>query len=409
MKQLKNVFMFEFLEMIQKKAVIITTAIIAIIFFGITFLPALASNGSSDPGTDTPEQTDLSHIVFVTDAEYHSEDELSGAFGVGIETLGTEAEALEAVESGSYEKAVIITGRDSYRLIAQDLGTFDNDEFLISSVIESLASAKNLADMGINAEQAMDAMNVSVQVDYELLGRDSGQGFFVAYVIMFILYFLCLFFGQSVSTSVAREKDSRTMELLITSTSTDHLILGKVFAMGSAGILQMGIIISAGVIGFFINQNNYPDEIIALLSSTLSIDVILIYLLFSIVGYILYLFIYAALGSLVSKVEDVGSAITPVTFLFVFAFFMATFSLQAPDSTAVVISSFIPFVSLFTMPIRYMLTTVASWQLILSVVFLILGVVLIEKLSVYIYRFGSLNYGNKIKFSEVFKSLKKSS
>ena len=408
MKQFKNIFRFELTEMFQKNSIRITTVIICLLVFGATFIPPIFNKEDEiidEPNPPVQEVLPMDHLVFVLNDVY-SQEELEGALGTSIHILTTLDEAKQSVESKEYEKAVMFASPTEYPLIANDLGSFDTDELMLTSIITELAKIKNFKDKGIDPQEALEALNFEVKVDYQLLGKSSTQGFFFAYVIMFVLYMLILFFGQSVSTSIAREKDSRTMELLITSTSTKDLILGKVMAMGVLGIAQMSLIIISGLIGFVINKGNYPEMLLHMFKTSLSLDVIIVYILFSALGYILYLFIFAALGSLVSKVEDVGGAITPITLLFVVAFMIASFALQLPNSSIVVISSFIPFVSLFTMPIRYMLTTVEIWHLAISLGLMAITVVLIEKLSIYIYRFGSLNYGNKIKIREIIRSFK---
>ncbi|HSP21746.1 MAG TPA: ABC transporter permease, partial [Planococcus sp. (in: firmicutes)] len=155
-----------------------------------------------------------------------------------------------------------------------------------------------------------------------------------------------------------------------------------------------------------LNRGNYPEFLLDMLQGTMTIDVVLVYILFSVLGYILYLFIYAALGSLVSKVEDVNSAVTPITFLFILAYLAATFATNAPDNTIVKVTSFIPFISLFTMPIRYMLTSVPVASLLVSSGIMLLTVALFAWLSIHIYKFGALNYGNRLKFKDVIKSFK---
>lgn len=409
MKQFKTVFTFEFLEMARKRSVIITTAIMALILFGATFVPVLLGDDevvdNGDQNVEVEPSNMFEHIGFVLDGHY-IEETIKATFG-NVKILASNEDAKSEIELGNFSKVVVFTGVDSYTLYANDLGTFDTDEMMISAYIEHLVRTNKLVEAGIDPDSAFEAFDVNIQVEHELLGKDSMQGFFMAYIIMFAIYMLILFFGQSVSTSIAREKDSRTMELLITSTKTTDLIVGKVMAMGTLGVVQMMIIAGAGVIGFVINKGSYPEFLIQMIQGTMSIDVILVYILFSVLGYILYLFIFASLGSLVSKVEDVGSSITPITMLFVVAFMIASFALQMPDSTIVVASSFIPFTSIFTMPIRYMLTTVSSMQLLMASAFMIVGVVLVAMFSIYVYRFGSLNYGNKIKLTEVFKSFGK--
>ncbi|MGI6214472.1 MAG: ABC transporter permease, partial [Christensenellales bacterium] len=229
-----------------------------------------------------------------------------------------------------------------------------------------------------------------------ILGKDRSSNTMVAFILLFIVYILVLMYGNVTSTIIAREKDSRTMELLITSTKASNLILGKVAASGLSAVIQMSIIALAGFIGFTINKELMPEYILSALSGTLTREYIISYLYFTITGYILYLFLYAALGSTVSKVEDVASSTGPISFLFVLGYFSASFAMQDPDSLFVVITSIIPFTSLMVMPFRFAVSAVPVWQYLLSGGLLLVTTVLLAMLSIRIYRQGTLNYGNKI-------------
>ena len=169
---------------------------------------------------------------------------------------------------------------------------------------------------------------------------------------------------------------------------------------------MLTLIITAGI-GYIANMSNYPDNITNMIKGSMTLDTLFVYVVFSILGYILYLFIYASLGSLVSKVEDVNKAVAPITFLFLIAYFAAVLAMNAPDTFIIKVSSYIPFISIFTMPVRYMFTTVPLVSILSSIIIMILTVILFAALSIYIYRFGSLNYGNRLTLSEVVKSFKR--
>jgi len=195
------------------------------------------------------------------------------------------------------------------------------------------------------------------------------------------------------------------MEILITSTKPSALIIGKVLANGCAGLIQFGVILTAGFIGYFANSANYPTFIREMLFGGLSLDAIFIFLIFTASGYLLYLFIYASLGSLVSKVEDVGSSVTPVTLLFMVSYLVASLGLNMPNSLMLRIGSFVPFTAILAMPIRYFLTSVPLIELLISLALNIATTWLLAVLSIRIYRLGSLSYGNKLSFVKAIKLL----
>jgi len=140
-----------------------------------------------------------------------------------------------------------------------------------------------------------------------------------------------------------------------------------------------------------------------MLFTGLSWDSILIFLIFTAIGYLLYLFLYASLGSLVSKVEDVGTSVTPITLLFMVAYITASIGINAPTNIFVKIGSFVPFVAILAMPIRYFLTSVPLIELLISMVLMILTSIGLAYLSIKIYRLGSLSYGNKLGFVKALK------
>lgn len=410
MNKLKTVFSFEFLSIIKKRTIVITTLILCLISLAATFVPRIFSSSASDADDSAATATvpfDQSYgFVFDSEAD---QTLIVKAFQLEpAQILSSEGALKDAI---SQEKPTILYGfvvhsLTNYTYYVEDRSMYDSAPNIYESLMTSVITNSRLESNGIDPQVVQEATTVVMEGQSVVLGRDSGQGFIIAYVFMFVIYMLIILYGQNVSVSVAREKDSRTMELLITSTNPKTLIIGKVLAAGCAGIVQVMAIVLSVVIGFMINQSAYPEAILTMFSSTLSPLNLIIFALFSLSGYLLYLFIFAALGSLVSKVEDVSSSIAPVTYVFVIAFAVATFALYAPSASFVVISSYIPFVSIFTMPIRAMMVSVGWIEIIISLIIMIATTVVLAMLSVYIYRYGSLNYGNKLKLSTIFKSIK---
>lgn len=414
MNNFNIVFKFEFSEMIKKKSVLTTTIILCIFMFIGASIPTISkmfNKTDSKPAEVSenvaPSLGERKDLGFVLSSEVSSE-KLSGYLALQSVNVYESKETLkQAIEDKEITYGFVIDSLTSYTMLVNDKGMYSFEEGMIQSALQSYASDEYLSSFGIDTQRVHEAQSIKVEGVVEQFGKDASKGFFVSYAIMFIMYMLILFFGQSVATSVAREKDSRTMELLITSTKPKALILGKVTALGCVGLLQIGLILLTLVLGILVNKVNYPPMILAILQDTMTPSVFLLYLLFSVLGYALYLFIYASLGSLVSKVEDVNSAVTPITMLFVVAFVIASISLQMPQSSLAKISSYIPFVSLFTMPIRVLLTSVSWIEILISSLVMIATTIIVAKLSIYIYRYGSLNYGNKLSMKDIFKNIKK--
>ena len=406
MKQFKIVFGFELKGLLKRKSLIIATIIMCLAIFTITTIPSIiAQFGDSDLISDiVSNDNDEKEFNIV-----YENDELAETLSstLGAATYASQDELKKAVLDKEVEDGFVIHSFNSYTYISYDLTTDSYQQNLFESLLANANQKRLFSQNGIDSNKVYEIMNQPIEKTNITLGKDASTGMMLAFAIIFIMYMLILMYGTNVATSVAREKDSKTMELLITSTKPKTLILGKVAAAGLIGIFQVSILIIVAVVGFIINKGSYPQFILTMITGSMTFDTMIVYILFSVLGYLLYLFIYASLGSLVSKVEDVSSAVAPITFLFVLAYLAASVAMQVPDNSIIKITSFIPFISLFTMPIRYMLTSVSFVSIIVSSIIMIVTVLLFATLSIYIYRFGSLNYGNKIKFKEIVKSLKK--
>lgn len=409
MNKLRTVFTFELSEMVKRKTIIISTIIIAVIGLALTFVPTFLFNDDTPPtsGGNVQEEIRLNLGIAIDENSANSELKAFLVEVPGVELIENEETLSQLVEDGSISSGVFVKSDTDYTFYTKDESIYSMDQANYEGVVRSFIIENRLNEAGINPSQVYEAQNVNFNSQQIIMGKSAANGMFIAYAILFILYMLIILYGQTVATSVAREKDSRTMELLITSTKPKVLILGKVFASGLLGVLQVFVIILAMYVGFLINKGNYPQFLVELVGGALTFKTAVVYVLFSVSGYILYLFIFAALGSLVSKVEDVNSVVQPVTYVFVIAYLIASFAMQMPSATLIKVTSYIPFVSVFTMPIRSMLTTVSGVEIVISLAIMLTTTVFIAMASIYIYRFGSLNYGNKIKLSQVIKSVGK--
>lgn len=406
MRQFKTVFKFELAGLLKNKSLLITTGIMMMIAVLIPSIPAIMGlfDNDDDITVDESELVEEGYaIVYANDA---LEQLMSSQ--LGEETYTSEEELRTAVKTVEVPSGFVVEDLDHYKYIAYDRSLDSYEQMEFESQLKRINEEYRFEQEGLDSERIYQIINTPIEVEEIVLGRDTGgSGTIIAFAIIFTMYMLILLYGNNVATSVAREKDSRTMELLITSTKPKTLILGKVAAVGLAGILQIASIILVGFIGFLLNKGSYPDVLLDMMKDTMALDTIAIYVLFSILGYLLYLFIYASLGSLVSKVEDVAKSTAPITYLFIIAYFAATMAMNMPDNSIIRVTSFIPFISMFTMPIRYMMTTVPVISVLASVLIMVLTVILFATISIYIYRFGSLNYGNRLTLKEVLKSVRR--
>ena len=218
-----------------------------------------------------------------------------------------------------------------------------------------------------------------------------------------------LLYGQMVSTNVATEKSSRAMELLITSAKPSSMMFGKVFASCLAAFTQLVCIFGSAFVSFNINRT-YWDEF-GMVSSffDIPIELIIYMLVFFVLGFLVYAFIFGAVGSTVSKLEDINTAVMPITLLFIFGFMVVVFSFASGtvDNILMKVCSYIPFTAPIAMFARIAMSTVPWYEITICISVLTLSVVFIGIISAKIYRVGVLLYGTPPKIGAILKAIKK--
>ena len=188
------------------------------------------------------------------------------------------------------------------------------------------------------------------------------------------------------------------MELLVVTVSPRTLIVGKVLALSVAVLIQMGLIIGGLFAGLKINGSKYSDNIKHILQNV-DLKVLGVGLAFALTGFVMFMFMYAAFASLVSKVEDVNGAITVPMLLFMGAFFVNYYIMGSTGDTKLAeILSYVPFTSYFVMFTRYAISHVSTHDLAVSYGILVASTLIVALLSVRVYRLATLRYGQKLNF-----------
>ncbi len=396
MKNLLTVFQFEFRGLLKKKSFVITTLIVCLLALIGTSLPTImkAFEGEDAPIEEPGE--DLGTLGIVIENSALEEDVLKEKLaGFTLEFFPSRDALQEKVLDGTMDSGYIVTSPSSYTAVVKNISMFTGGDFLFDEVLRSYNEDLALEKEGYNPSEIKEILQgISIERAEEVLGKDSQNNYYVVYVLVIVLFMIIMFYGNNVATLVAREKSDRTMEILVTSTHPNSLIIGKVLASGLAGILQAGLIALSLFGGYLLNRGNYSPEIQEFLKLSIDPKLLLVFLFFGTTGYFLLLFLYASIGALVSKVEDVPSATTLVTMFSMAAYFISLFTMNFPESLVLKVASYVPFTSFMAMFVRYAINSISFLELALSYGILLATTAAIALLSVKIYRYGTLNYGN---------------
>lgn len=418
-----TVLKFELDNYFKNKSFVITTFVLAFIITAVVIIPTVIP-GLLDEESDKPEP-DVSEEIIVDDIIEDENGELScygicvaedatdvnvemicSAFPAGWKNYESEKEIRQAVEIGDVEAGFVMKSPTDVTYVVNDLSMYDYLGDMFSQTLSACYKQQYLMDKGLTAEEIAESESFYVNVTEEVLGKDSGENYWYTYVLVFVVYFLIIFYGQMIATSVTTEKSNRAIEILVTSVNSTSLICGKVLAGAIAGVLQAGIILGSGFVSYSFVQEAW-DGLLDFLFD-IPANVLLVYAVFAILSYLLYAFIFGMLGALVSKTEDISKSSSPVLMLYIASFMIAIFGMTSDSNSILMkIASYIPFTSGNAMFIRVSMGSVAVWEVIVSAVILGMSCVIAGVLAAKIFRFGTLHYGNPIKFKTALRKVKK--
>ena len=406
MKQFGKIFGFELKGYFKNKIFVGVTIFLVAAIAVVMFIPNIASLFGSGGENKRPIM-----LVSSSDAQLLSivGDYFDKAFG-DYEVRVTD-ESIEDIRkeilSGEAECAFVLDGITSYTYYVDNLSLSDGNILIADSVIQEIYRLDAMIRYGLTPEQAAQIMTTEIESTTATLGKDQVKNFFYTYIMIFALYMVILLYGQMVASGVATEKSSRAMELLITSAKPVNMMFGKVLAACLAGLIQLIAIFGSALIFYNINKNAWSGNLIMQSIFNIPVDLFLYLPTFFILGFLIYAFLYGAIGSTASKLEDINTSVMPITFLFIIAFFVVIFSMMNGnvDNTVMKICSYVPFTSPMAMFTRIAMSSVAWYEIVVSIGILMASVIGVGFLAARIYRVGVLLYGTRPKLGAIIKML----
>jgi len=410
MKQFRTILKFELKDFFTDKKFVGFTLILALIIAVVMFFPRFSGSISISDEPVQDMNQDLPIMLVHSANEEHGEIVKQSFqtvfFGYKVTLYSGEASDLEEkVISGEAACAFAVSGLDSYTYYVNDLSMYDSNTAHANDAMSIYAMVQS----GMTYEEAARILSGAVHQEIVTLGKDQTNNFFYTYIMIMVLYMAILLYGQMVASNVASEKSSRAMELLVTSAKPVSMMFGKVIASCLAGLTQLTVIFGTAFVSFNLNRYYWDDGGIMASIFDMPLELLLYMLLFFVLGFFIYAFMYGAIGSTVSKLEDIGTSVMPITILFVAAFIVVMMALSSGEVNTPLVKacSFIPFTSPMAMFVRIVMSTVPWYEILTSVVILIASVIAVGYFAAKIYRMGVLLYGNKPGFGNIIKMLRK--
>lgn len=413
MKQFSKILKFELLNYLKNKAFVGSTVFLVLVIAVAMFIPNIISAFKSGEPTDSKEP---SAVMLVKSESAELSETVKQYFGADftdydIRVTDADIESVkQQISAGDAECAFVMESATEYTYYVNNLSMYDVNTEIANEVLQNVYRFGIMVNSGLTPEKATEVMTVQINGSTESLGVDQMQNYWYTYIMIFALYMVIMLYGQMVATNVATEKSSRAMEVLITSARPVAMMFGKVLASCLAGFIQLLAVFGSALLFFNLNSEAWGGN--QIINSMFDMPpMLLVYMLiFFVLGFLIYAFLYGAMGSTVSKLEDINTSVMPLTYIFIFAFIVVMFSMAggSVDSILMRICSYIPFTSPMAMFTRIAMSTVPVYEIAISIAVLVGSVIGIGVLSAKIYRVGVLLYGNRPKIGVVLKMILKS-
>lgn len=439
----------EYNTRVRKKSFLILTFVVPILFAAMCFLPSLIMLNTKEK-TKEVAVVDQSGIVlpFLENGQaanwydFSAEDpeELKGR----LDELGKDI--LVVISPLDEENSVSVA---TYSTKPAGVDFAENLSGRVSDAVEDYR-IKSYNIKGL--DEILSSVKARIHVQEFTLGEDgketiseSGIFMIISMILGMLIYMFVAMFSGMVMSSVIEEKSSRVVEVLVSSVKSIDLMFGKIIGVALVALTQFAlwIVLTVAIVG--IGGAAFGPKLLQKVQSTDAIEqtaqmatmgtgfhmedalammedsslktilttlgnihwgqLILAFLVYFILGYLLYSSLFAAVGSAVENESDSQQLQLPITIPLILGFFIALMAMRNPYSPVVFWGSMIPFTSPIVMLARIPYG-VATWELILSIAILIATFAVCAWASAKIYRAGILIFGKKSSWADLWKWLK---
>jgi len=412
MKKIIAIAQWEYLEKVKTKTFIISLIITPLIIISFSVLPSILFR-EEDPKVELVGVVDTSGVYFKglenELGKYKLADGQRNYVLINLYFRNKIFEELKKiadinVQENLLEGYLLIHrgGSDSvyaeYR--TKNLGNFKNAG-RFEEALNSIRLKKRLEEKGIDTSLINYFQNKAAveQIKIEEGGKvselDFLTTFFVSIIFILLLMMMVVYSGQMLVRSMIEEKSSRLIEMLISSSTPDELLTGKILGLSLLGITQILIWVLIGM---------------SLIASSLipiaAFKNIIPMLLYFILGFLFYASLFVGIGSTVNTEQEAQQITTYLSLILMLPVVIAMPVIQNPDFIVAKVFSYFPLTIPTVMLLRLNVENVSELEIFLTLVILILSIFIVTKISAKIFRIGILSYGSRPTLKEIFQWIK---
>ena len=448
LRNISTIISREYLTRVKKKSFLLTTFLVPIFFAAVCILPSVIMVMAKEKGKEIAivDQSGLvkPYLVdnkSVTYSFYDGpiDDKQSFVKEKGVDALVM----ISPIDSVSKTLSVASYSEKPLSIdLTEEVRSKVND-----AVEDYRISQYDIADLKTIMEDIRVNTPMSTYV-FDDSGQEKESSFevpmIISMVLSMIIYIFVMMFSGMVMQSVIEEKSSRVVEVLVSSVKATELMFGKIIGVACVALTQffLWIVLTLVLVGGFaafigfdslmgdpaqaqemmemtaqmggadmaqmteaISQESGLGTVLNTLMDFNWGQMIFAFIIYFVLGYLLYASFFAAIGSAVENEADTQQLQTPLTVPLLLAFFIAMYAFKAPDSPVVWWGSMIPFTSPIVMLARIPYG-VPAWELALSVALLVATFIACGWASAKIYKIGILMFGKKTTFKDLWKWLR---
>jgi ABC-2 type transport system permease protein len=360
-----------------------TVAMVALVVVGIVVASLLAG------------RTTTVDVGFTGGSEALEADFIASASSLGqpvsVSTVTDEAAGRAQVSAGTLD--VLVTGPPTSPTVVVK----QSAPAVVQAALERAVLSARFTALGI-APGVLATVTSGLQAPVDALqptNPKATQDRVVALAVGILLFIVLGLYGSQVAQGVVEEKATRIMEILLATIRPSDLLAGKILGIGLVGLLQISIVAAATLVAVAVTN--------VVTTPALEPAAILGYLVWFVLGFLLYSAGYATLAALVSRPEEVQGAVVPMAVFPIASYLLAYLALANPTSPVVAVASMLPPFAPILMSVRMAGGDVPAWEIGLALVLTVVAIVGLVRLAGRVYANAAMRIGTRVRFKDAFR------
>lgn len=371
---------------VRDKSFIISTLVTLLLIIGSVVVSGILANKTTDATVGFANSGNAAALIT---AANELAVEKSQSIELAPEIFGTDDQALAALRAGDID-LVLVPAADGYSLtgLKEVPGAVEK---LLSEAAGSEALTRNAGLLGVDAG-ALTAGSTITQVLLEGSQERNSMAQAMAFIFSFLFYMSAMIFGMPIANSVVEEKQNRVVEILATAIPIRQLLTGKILGNLILAMGQLGLFVGIGLLALTLMPTEVPFLAVLIATSGW-------FLAFFLAGFLFLAAIWAALGAMASRVEDLQQSTGPVIGVLVAVLFVGIYA----KGSWLLAASYIPVISSVAMPIRLLNSDVPMWEPFVSLAIAVAAAWAMVLLGERIYRRAIMATGGALSWRKALK------